>query len=130
MDYALAHALKGKEGLPGIDLLYDIACQYGINILKRFEERWPELAPVASLIRMLVPKMHLALGHEEDCQYRFSLNYMRNCGRTTGEIIETLWAPAKKAGATTREMNAGHRHETLDAYHGNWNWRKTQHQGM
>ncbi|KAH9911810.1 hypothetical protein B0H21DRAFT_714219 [Amylocystis lapponica] len=37
-----------------------------------------------------------------------------------------MWAPAKKSGAFTKEINGGHRHETLDAIHGDWNWHKVQ----
>ena len=130
VDYVLAEVLRTKKDNAAIEILYDIACQYGIHLLDRFANKFPDLEPVVRRVRMFVPKMHLVLGHNEDCQYRFSLSYHACCARSSGENVETVWAPAKKTGAFTREMNGGHRHETLDAIHGDWNWRKVQHMGM
>ncbi|KDQ15073.1 hypothetical protein BOTBODRAFT_109348 [Botryobasidium botryosum FD-172 SS1] len=105
--------------------LYDIACQYWINLLKRFKSSFPEQVPTADTLRYGVGKLHVQ-GHEESCMYGFSLNYLECCGRTHGEAVETCWAEGNQAGASTREMNASHRHDTLDDFHGDWNWRKVQ----
>ncbi|KDQ05894.1 hypothetical protein BOTBODRAFT_122150 [Botryobasidium botryosum FD-172 SS1] len=125
MDYALASVLRQQAPLLWIMFLYDIACQYWINLLKRFKASFPRQVSTATTLRYGVGKLHIQ-GHTEDCMYRHSLNYMDCCGRTHGEAVETCWAEGNQAGASTREMNAGHRHDTLDDFHGDWNWRKVQ----
>ena len=74
-------------------------------------------------MKLLVGKLHLR-GHKEDCQYRFSLNYSDCCARTAGEAIEGSWRESKQAGASTQEMNPGHRHDTLTDFHNDWNFKK------
>ncbi|KAJ7476653.1 hypothetical protein FB451DRAFT_1173522 [Mycena latifolia] len=55
-----------------------------------------------------------------------SLNWTKWMGRTDGERIEGNWAEAKQAGGMTKEMNAGHRHDTLNDFFNDWNWIKVQ----
>lgn len=107
-----------------IVVTYDIACQYGIGIVERFRQRFPDLVDVVSQIVFLVPKLHLQ-AHKDDCQYRYSLNYAKNVGRNHGEGIESGWAARNEEGGSTSEMNGGHRHNTLDDTSGDWNWKKT-----
>jgi len=76
-------------------------------------------------MRCWVPSLHI-LGHNEDCQIRYSLAYAEGVGRTHGEGIETCWAEQNQTGGMTKEMNAGHRHDTLNDFSGDWNWQKTQ----
>ncbi|KAJ7479061.1 hypothetical protein FB451DRAFT_1031983 [Mycena latifolia] len=78
---------------------------------------------------LLVPKMHLQ-GHKDDCRYHWSLNWTKWMDRTDGERIEGNWAEAKQAGGMTKEMNAGHRHDTLNDFFNDWNWIKVQNLGM
>jgi hypothetical protein len=93
-----------------------------VNILKHFQEMFPELKPIISQIIAGIPKMHLQV----DCAYGFSLNYIKGAGRTAGELIETVWAELNQANGSAKEMNAGHRHDFLDDMYGNWNWNKVQ----
>ena len=51
-------------------------------------------------------------------------------GRTGGECIEGTWGEAKQAGGMTKEMNAGHRHDTLNDFFNDWNWVKAQNLGL
>jgi hypothetical protein len=51
-------------------------------------------------------------------------------GRTDGERIEGTWGEAKQAGGMTKEMNAGHRHDTLNDFFNDWNWVKAQNLGL
>ncbi|KAF7969559.1 hypothetical protein HWV62_26913 [Athelia sp. TMB] len=124
-DYALAQSLYLANQLWWILLTYDINCQYGINLVERFRKSFPGLVGTAEKLVLLVGKMHLR-GHKEDCQYRFSLNYTDCCGHTAGEAIEGSWAEAKQAGTSTKEMNPGHRHDTLTDYQNDWNHGKVQ----
>ncbi|KLO04261.1 hypothetical protein SCHPADRAFT_840849 [Schizopora paradoxa] len=120
-DFALRQALRRYEHYPNIVCSYDIACQYSKKVSSRFRTYFPECEETVSNIRFYVPKLH-GHGHTEDCQYLFSLDYASNIGRTHGERIESGWAEGNQAGPSTREMNAGHRHETLSCYYNDWNF--------
>ena len=108
---------------------YDVACQYQIHLKERFVKNIPPLADIIDLILMLVPKKHLD-GHKDHCKYRFSLNYTDGVGRGTGEGIEQSWSESKQSGGSTRQMNHGHRHDTLNDLHSYWNWNKLRSQGQ
>ncbi|PPQ98101.1 hypothetical protein CVT26_003271 [Gymnopilus dilepis] len=102
---------------------YDVACQYYVHLRARFESSFPDLADVIDLMYLLVPKKHLD-GHIDRCKYRFSLNYTDGVGRSHGEGIEPSWAESKQSGGSTRQMNHGHRHDTINDLHNYWNWNK------
>ncbi|KAJ6587602.1 hypothetical protein DFH09DRAFT_909656, partial [Mycena vulgaris] len=134
IDYALQGALWNLALVKCIILTYDIACQYSTNLVEGFHDYWKKgifsvsMFTVAQRIDLLVPKMYLQ-GHKSDCRYRWSLNWTKGTGRTDGERIETTWAEAKQAGGMTKEMNAGHRHDTLNDFFNDWNWSKVQNLG-
>ena len=108
---------------------YDVACQYYVHLRARFESSFPDLADVIDLMYLLVPKKHLD-GHIDRCKYRFSLNYTDGVGRSHGEGIEPSWAESKQSGGSTRQMNHGHRHDTINDLHNYWNWNKLRGLGM
>ena len=76
-----------------------------------------------------IPQMHIR-NHKEDCQYRFSFAYTECVGCTCGEIIETTWAKGNLSSGSTKKQNSGHRHDSLDHFHGHWNWDKLIKLGM
>jgi hypothetical protein len=47
-------------------------------------------------------------------------------GRTDGECIESICGEAKQADEMTKEMNTGHRHDTLNDFFNDWNRGKAQ----
>ncbi|THU96110.1 hypothetical protein K435DRAFT_665135, partial [Dendrothele bispora CBS 962.96] len=135
-DYALAGVLMALILVSTVVLTYDIACQDHVNLIRRFTENLSDtqfagmhLEDVVSGMTCLVPKLHLQ-GHIANCQYRYSLNFTKFMGRTCGEGIEGTWAEAKQAGGMTREMNAGHRIDTLNALQNDWNLMKMHKLGM
>jgi hypothetical protein len=134
-DYALRGALCNFPLVRIIVLTYDIACQYSIKLVERFRNSADEgifpsfILSAVERLQLLVPKMHLQ-GHKDDCRYRWSLNWTKWMGRTDGERIEGTWAEAKQAGGMTKEMNAGHRHDTLNDFFNDWNWIKVQNLGL
>lgn len=128
VDYAVANALSGVPPELWTTLTYDVACQYSINFVKRMKSYFAHLVNVASKIDAYVPSMHL-LAHKENCQFRYALAYAEGVGRTHGETVEHPWSEGNQAGGSTQEMNAGHRHDTLDEFHGFWNWMKIQKMG-
>ncbi|KAF9471253.1 hypothetical protein BDN70DRAFT_977471 [Pholiota conissans] len=133
-DFALAYALRrftvnrslqGARFFSRILLSYDVACQYYVHLVKRFNVSFPDLLDIVKQIQLLVPKKHLD-GHKDDCKYRFSFNYTQGTGRSHGEGIEQGWFETKQAGGSTRQMNHGHRHDTLNDFNNDWNWVKLQ----
>ncbi|TFK58036.1 hypothetical protein BDN72DRAFT_782600, partial [Pluteus cervinus] len=122
-DYVLMRVLDEAGTQRWIMVSYDIWCQYHINLAKRVKKHFPEHVPTLPHIRGAVPKMHVK-GHVEECQLRWSFNYLPNSGETCGEKIETSWAEQNQSAGSTKQQNAGHRHDSLDDIFGFWNWNK------
>ncbi|KAJ6513753.1 hypothetical protein C8R47DRAFT_1286610 [Mycena vitilis] len=140
VDASLAHALRQKliSGVKGqftikleleIDsvdrvLSYDIACQYHVNIKKRFEnESLKDLLPLVSSMRWAVPALHVR-GHQSSCIYAYSAAYMEATGHFHGETAEQYWPELNQIGPLVRQMNNGHRQDTVILHHGDWNFKK------
>ncbi|TFK59993.1 hypothetical protein BDN72DRAFT_864703, partial [Pluteus cervinus] len=81
-DYVLMRVLDEAGTQRWIMVSYDIWCQYHINLAKRVEKHFPEHIPTLPHIRGAVPKMHVK-GHIEECQLRWSFNYLPNSGETS-----------------------------------------------
>jgi hypothetical protein len=128
VDYALALGLRQRPLKDAEDVdhvvSYDCACQYCVNARKRFAEFLPDVAPIIERARWAVPALHVQ-GHKEDCMYAFSTAYMEGVGHFHGETAEHYWPEANQLGPHVRQMNTGHRQDTLDDHHGDWNWKKT-----
>ena len=122
-DFALARTLEETD--EGLELVYcyDVACQYSVNLTKRFEKREPHLAHRIPLMR--IGKMHVQ-AHKEQCQYLCALGYTFGVGRTDGEEVERFWAEFNQASGSTKQMNAGHRKEVLNDMMNDWNWSKNE----
>jgi len=127
-DYAIASVLEQQKDLPYMCWSYDIECQHSINRVARFERWFPDLVPVVKRITGCIPKMHIN-NHKDDCMYRYSFNYTPGVGCTCGEGIETTWAEADQTAGSTKKENRGHRHDSLDDFHGYWNWEKVVKMG-
>nr|GAT45487.1 predicted protein [Mycena chlorophos] len=123
-DYALSYALAEARYLRWIKLTYDIWCKYGIKLVPRFLEYFPEMADIIARINGAIGKLHLP-GHKAFCQKVYSLWFQPHVGHLSGEIVETGWAEHKLTGGSTREMNDGHRHDVIDGTSDHWNWEKT-----
>jgi hypothetical protein len=129
MDLAVLAAVKQEEVAPL--LTYDIGCQWGVHMARRWGTVMPkELRPRfdATNVVIKVPKMHLD-GHVVACHSEYNLNYTPGAGRTCGEGIERMWAVTNGLAPSTREMSPGHRADRIDQqllYH---NWKKHAHTG-
>ncbi|KAF7300128.1 CxC2 domain-containing protein [Mycena kentingensis (nom. inval.)] len=104
---------------------YDIACEYTKHLRERFEKHFPELVHLVERIRWGVPALHVQ-GHQDSCIYLFGTAYMDNVAHFHGESAEQYWPECNQLGALVRQMNLGHRHDTLIIHHGDWNWKKTE----
>ncbi|KAF7371602.1 CxC2 domain-containing protein [Mycena venus] len=99
---------------------YDIACEYLIHLEQRFKDHFPDVAEAVAKMRWGVPALHVQ-GHQEDCTYRFGTAYMECIGHFHGETAEHYWPEANQLGPIVRQMNNGHRQDTLIHNHGDWN---------
>ncbi|KAI0352177.1 hypothetical protein OH77DRAFT_1460988 [Trametes cingulata] len=127
-DFGLGGALRGTAELHEIALSYDVICSYICHILERFKTSQPTLLQVVEQLKMLLPKMHMH-AHKELCQVVYAFCYARGFGLAHGEGVETPWAELNAAGLSTREMNAGARHDALNSVFNFWNWQKTVNMG-
>lgn len=128
-DYALVHALDDGGQQRWVMVSYDIWCSYHVNLKKRIANSFPQAIGLVDRMRGAIPKMHVK-NHVEPCQLLWAFDYLQGSGETCGEQIETVWSEGNQAAASTKEMNAGHRHDMLDDYHGYWNWTKTHKLGL
>lgn len=128
-DYSLDHGLRQRSGSAVVmsdDVTtYDNACNYSIHVVDRFEENHPDMAGRIRRMRWGVPAVHI-YNHKEDCEYLFGTAYMEHVGHFHGETAEHYWPSANKVGAHVQHMNNGHRQDTLNDHHGDWNWKKVQ----
>ncbi|KAJ3535599.1 hypothetical protein NMY22_g6415 [Coprinellus aureogranulatus] len=124
-DFALNSSLSDQTQQRWIMLSYDIWCSYSVKLKERFARLFPESVPLIENLRGAVPKMHIK-NHIIACQQLWAFNYLRHSGETCGELIETSWAELNQASGSTKEMNDGHRHDTLDDFINFWNWKKIQ----
>ncbi|KIJ36825.1 hypothetical protein M422DRAFT_77334, partial [Sphaerobolus stellatus SS14] len=118
-------------GTKRIIISYDIACKYHIHFDKRIANGdYPLMMPkerrqlAKKDIVWLVPKFHLA-AHIENCADRFSFNWTKNVGRTSGESVDTIWANLNGLALATREMGFGHHRDAITDAMLAWNFRKT-----
>lgn len=125
MDYIVFSALRNYR-FKEVGLSYDIACQWGQKLPQRLQQLPPEfqLDVNETMIRYFIPKFHLPC-HKLGCQSKFSFNLHPGVGRTDGEGIERDWSIMNMAASTTKEMGEGSRHDALDDYWGDWNYRKS-----
>lgn len=132
-DYALAHALRQIKDLDNVDgylinaicryLSYDISCGYKVNIISRFQQNHPDLVTIVERMTYLIPLVHVH-NHKDNCTYSYSSAYIPHAGHFHGETAEHYWPECNQLGPQTRQMNNGHRQDTLIDHHGDWNWKK------
>lgn len=124
MDWVLKWVFAWLSGLPWLLLIYDIMCQYAVNLRRRFQGspylEWPE-----SIKTFLggIGQFHIH-GHKASCFPRFSVNFIKGAGYQDGEILETLWAKLNRIADSTRGMSAAHRREVIDDHMNDSNWSK------
>ncbi|KAJ7921959.1 hypothetical protein B0H13DRAFT_1866198 [Mycena leptocephala] len=122
-DYALCFSMGEAQNLRWIRFTYDIWCHYGVKLAAHVEQLFPSMSSIVAKIVGAIPKMHI-LNHIERCQLEWNLNWLSYCGFTVGEMIETGWGVHNLTAGSTKEMNAGHRHDVVDDTSNNWNWRR------
>ena len=130
MDYSICKALSyNMENMPVALVMYDIMCQYRVNLRDRVMKS-PELSLSSNLeLRTGIGLFHIH-GHQDSCLPRFSPSFISGARQIDGEIIETLWAPLNNISRSLRGMSLAHRQEVLDAHMNHSNWKKLVRIGM
>ena len=124
IDYAICQAIKYRtEGMTETLVIYDICCQWIRNFNKRVQASQYLSLPPSTTIIPAVGKFHLG-AHIHSCFPLFSLNFVHGAGQQDGEILETLWSNLNKVSSSIRAMSKAHRHEVLDDYMQDSNWKK------
>lgn len=132
-DWIIYHAFENYPGLRWIFGSYDLWCIWIKNFHHRLEKNSdffddPKLLELLESAVGAIPQVHID-GHGDDCKKKYHYAYTRFVAMTIGELVETPWAVEKLTGGSTRQMNDGHRSDTLDDFHGFWNWLKLQRFG-
>jgi hypothetical protein len=122
--------MEALVSLRFILLSYDIWCQYHVNLYTRIAKTFGTNVAdmIKSRIRGAIPKMHVN-NHIAACKALYSFNYLPYSGETWGENIEGGWAEQNQTAGSTKEMNEGHRHDTLDTFFDYWNKSKLRQIG-
>ncbi|KAH9925040.1 uncharacterized protein BXZ73DRAFT_50156, partial [Epithele typhae] len=80
-----------RASFPGLLLflvIYDVACQYYINLRKRFARRQSYMPlPSGLLLLFGIGQFHIH-GHRAQCFSRFSPNFVTGAGMQDGEVID------------------------------------------
>jgi hypothetical protein len=102
--------------------LYDIMCQYSVNLFKRMEKNalpWPSYDEF--LAGVGIWHVH---GHVRDCYYRYCPLFLPGVGVVDGEIVETIWSVLNRVARTTRHMSLHHRQEVINSHINYLNYHK------
>ena len=132
-DASLEHALKqrpfgthAEPSRPDTVLSYDMVCGYGVNIPNRAKNRSHYLGTLLialATMRFVIPALHI-VNHIAKCMYVFGTNFLAMLGHFYGETAEHYWPELNQLGSFTKQMNAGHRHNTIINHHNDWNFKK------
>jgi hypothetical protein len=131
MDYALSEAAKttNMTYIQKFALIYDIMCEYGVNLDSRFMEHSGLALPEGLEMIKAIGLFHVH-GHKEVCLYRYATTYIPDLAVVDGEILETLWSVINQTARSTRGATTAHRTEVLDDHMGDSNWKKTINIGL
>ena len=130
MDYAVSEATKttNMSSIQRLALIYDIMCEYGVNLDSRFLNHISLTLPDGLEIIKAIGLFHVH-GHKEVCLYRYATTYIPGLAVVDGEILETLWSVINQTARSIRGATTAHRTEVLDDHMGDSNWKKTINMG-
>ena len=93
IDYALSEATQttNMATIKEMALIYDVMCEYGVNLDDRFFRHVGLSLPDGLEIIKAIGLFHVH-GHVDVCLHRYATTYIPNLGVIDGEILETLWS--------------------------------------
>ncbi|KDR74655.1 hypothetical protein GALMADRAFT_27784, partial [Galerina marginata CBS 339.88] len=125
MDWSLCECLKHlqMDGITCVHCIYDIMCQFHVNLVKRITKCTTLSIPDAVTLIGAIGLFHVH-GHKEECLYRWATTYVPGAAIVDGEVLETLWSVLNGISRSTVGATTAHRTEILDDHMGDSNWKK------
>ncbi|KAI1788107.1 hypothetical protein LXA43DRAFT_975014 [Ganoderma leucocontextum] len=122
VDFAMISAMQPYLDLDLLIAMYDIICQYIINLAKRLNTEFTNemLEELESIISAKLPQIHAGVGkyhlamHTKECQKKFSLHLLPGACMDDGEWDEQHWGIISPLSRRLKEMAVGHREDTLN----------------
>ncbi|PPR01280.1 hypothetical protein CVT24_005956 [Panaeolus cyanescens] len=129
VDYAFAQSLKTSnvDVRQKVTLLYDIACQYFVNLRGRIDPLLSNQDAKKDLRDLVIDR---AIGlfhvhaHKDQCFFRFSPTFIPGLGTVAGEILESLWSALNEISISLRTSSLSYRAEMIDDHANDSNHKK------
>lgn len=111
IDFILLRLIEilGLDPEQGLFFIYDIVCQYIINILKRIGKDLPQDLTIEQAIDLF--HVHC---HKDECFFRYATTFIPGAGVVAAQILESLWSTLNTISPKLRTASLPHRAETLD----------------
>jgi hypothetical protein len=126
IDYSLCEALKYAQlvGIIYVMLIYDVMCQYYVNLDMRISDSTFLSLPDNTLQLIKAIGLFHVQCHQEECLYMFGTSNIPGAAHVSGEILESLWSVLNDVSRSSRTATLAHRSEILDDHMGDSNWKK------
>lgn len=111
IDFTILSLIKvlGLDPEQGLFFIYDIVCQYIINLMKRIGKELPENLTIEKAIDLF--HVHC---HKDECFFRYATTFIPGAGVVAAQILESLWSTLNTISPKLRTASLPHRAETLD----------------
>jgi Kyakuja-Dileera-Zisupton transposase len=111
IDFCLLRLIKilGLDPEQGLFFIYDIVCQYIINLLKRIGKDLPDNLTIEKAIDLF--HVHC---HKDECFFRYATTFIPGAGVVAAQILESLWSTLNNISPKVRTASLPHRAEILD----------------
>ena len=121
MDFIVLRLIKilGLDPEQGLFFIYDIVCQYIINLQKRIGKEIPEDLTIEKAIDLF--HVHC---HKDECFFRYATTFIPGAGIVAAQILESLWSTLNTISPKLRTASLPHRAETLDDHACDSNYKK------
>ena len=121
IDFILLRLIKilGLDPAQGLFFIYDIVCQYIINIRKRIGKDLPK----GLTIEQAIDLFHVHC-HKDECFFRYATTFIPGAAVVAAQILESLWSTLNTISPKLRTASMPHRAETLDDHACDSNYKK------
>ena len=121
IDFIVLRVIKilGIDPAQGLFFIYDIVCQYIINLLKRIGKDLPDDLTIEKAIDLF--HVHC---HKDECFFRYATTFIPGAGVVAAQILESLWSTLNTISPKLRTASLPHRAETLDDHACDSNYKK------
>lgn len=99
----------GLDPDQGLFFIYDIVCQFIINIQTRIGKD----LPVGLTIERAIDLFHVHC-HKDECFFRYATTFIPGAAVVAAQILESLWSTLNTISPKLRTASLPHRAETLD----------------